>query len=814
MKIRSHATRLSVLFVVASLFAAAYVAGCGGSGGASPVVTDDDGGSDASGDVGTVDGTMKAVCGDGVVEPPEECDQGSANGSGKGCQSDCTWTCVATDPKRDCATDNACTGTQTCSSMHTCVGGTSLDAGAMCAPMKYCVKGNCSAPACGDGVVEPGEECDDGNSTNGDGCDDDCKFSCVSTDPTRDCKSTNACVGMGTCNDTTHVCKAGTPAMNGTACGSNLICDMGTCGPITCGDGIVSTGEQCDFGAGNNVHGSGCEPNCQFSCTTTPNSCDDMNPCNGVETCNAVTGPDGDMGQKCNPGTPEMNGTSCGTNLTCQNGVCTSPNCGNGVIDAGEQCDLGANNGMGLGCNAQCQFDCQTSANCTGGSVCTGTPTCVPATVMGQNVQKCQAGTDATKCTMCTNGFCDGTGDCNASTCGDGCVDPSRGEQCDPPNGTTCDSMCHLIAVCGNGTIEGTEQCDDGNTRDLDGCDSHCNYEAVTRMTTVTLSGSAAPSFCTPATNRLGTQALTSTAINQLNSTLATDVNDATTNVMTQFIGLSDLTGVASSSPFSIGVMSAILDPAKGAWTGTSATNQPIDWWFLAAASTVSNGLPTGVLTNANVAARQLTAGPSDVSLSLILGGSPAQLEMLSAQIAATIDGTPAPDVPAPPPSALASGLTVFQQITGSGTGQGLCGNITVESLAQIPIPQVLTTGATACSASCSKSHAYTYCGMGMPVGPNCNSLLDALVGGCKAPAILCIDVVNPKQPDVPANGTVATLSLGAGNKVPASQSTGDKDAYSSFIQFDGERAHFTSQTCTANTDCQTGLTCQSNVCK
>ena len=807
---RSHAARFSVILAFTALFALPYL-GCGGSNGGESPVAGDDGGSDAVSDVVNVDGTMKPVCGDSIVEPPEECDLGANNGAGKGCQSDCTWTCVANDPKRDCASSNACTGTSTCASNHTCPAGTPLGNGAMCAPMKYCVKGNCSAAACGDGVVELGEDCDDGNAVNGDGCDDDCKFSCVSTDPTRDCKSTNACVGMGKCNDMTHVCAAGMPVMNGSACGSNLICDDGMCGPTTCGDGIVSGGEQCDFGKGNNVHGSGCEPNCQFSCTTNPNSCDDKNPCNGEETCNPVTGPNSDTGQKCAAGTPEMNGTACGTNLTCQNGVCTSPSCGNGVIDAGEQCDLGANNGKGLGCNAACQFDCQTSTDCTGGSICGGTPTCVPATVMGQNVQKCQAGTDAAKCATCTNGLCDGMGNCNASVCGDGCVDASRGEQCDPPNGTTCDVNCHLAAVCGNGTIEGSEQCDDGNTRDLDGCDSKCNYEVVGRMTTVTISGAQAPSFCKPATNRLGTQSLTTTAINNLNSTLATDVNDATTNVMTQFLGLTDLTGV-SSGPFTIGVLSAIPDPAKGTWTGSSATNQPIDWWFLAAASTVQNGVPTGVLTNGALSARQLTAGPSDVTLSLVLGGSPALLEMLSAQVAATLQGTPAPNVPQPPPSQLASGLTVFQQFTGNGTGQGLCGNITVESLAQIPIPQVLTTGLTACSATCPNSHKYTYCGMGMPVGPSCNSLLDALVGGCEA--FLCVNAINPEQPDVAANGTVAPLSLGTGNKVPASQWTGDKDAYSSYMQFVGERAHFTSQTCTTNTDCQSGLTCQSNVCK
>lgn len=66
----------------------------------------------------------------------------------------------------------------------------------------------------------------------------------------------------------------------------------------------------------------------------------------------------------------------------------------------------------------------------------------------------------------------------------------------------------------------------------------------------------------------------------------------------------------------------------------------------------------------------------------------------------------------------------------------------------------------------------------------------------------------------MPAGGSVKTLSLGTGNKVPSSQWTGDKDAYSSFMTFDGERAHFTSQTCATNTDCQSGLTCQPGECK
>jgi cysteine-rich repeat protein len=472
----------------------------------------------------------------------------------------------------------------------------------------------------------------------------------------------------------------------------------GYTGPY-CGDGVVSAGEQCDFGPGKNLPGSGCEPNCQFSCTTSPDSCKNSNPCAGTAKCSTVTGPNGDMGQKCASGTPPADGTSCGAGgLVCKGGQCTSAACGNNALDPGEQCD-------------------------------------------------------------------------------------------------------------------------DGNTRDLDGCDSRCNYEVVFRMNSLAISGSPAPSYCTPATNTLGTKTLTTFSTPILNNTVTSDIDAGTLNLMTQFLGLSDLTGGASeSSGLSVGVLNGALDPAKGTWPDKS----PIDWWFLAGYSTVSDGLPTSTVP-ATLSNRQLTAGPADVTLTLVLGGNPAPLEVLGAHLVATLDGTPAPDVPAPPPAQLASGLTVLQQMTGNGANQGLCGNITVESLALVPVPQMLAQNGThACTAACPGSQVYAYCGVGMPVGPSCNSLLDVLVGGCNVAtsSALCglsivTEVVNPTQPDVPASGSTAqTLSLGANNKIPASQTSGDKDAYSAFMTFTGNRAHFTGQTCTQNSDCQTGLTCQSGVCK
>jgi cysteine-rich repeat protein len=71
--------------------------------------------------------------------------------------------------------------------------------------------------------------------------------------------------------------------------------------------------------------------------------------------------------------------------------------------------------------------------------------------------------------------------DTDSAVCGDGVVD--GGEQCDDgeSNGTeesTCNDDCTLKdAVCGNGVEEVGEECDDGNNDDGDGCAADCTIE-------------------------------------------------------------------------------------------------------------------------------------------------------------------------------------------------------------------------------------------------------------------------------------------------------------------------------------------------
>src|SRR3989344_4127509 len=102
------------------------------------------------------------------------------------------------------------------------------------------------------------------------------------------------------------------------------------------------------------------------------------------------------------------------------------PQCGDGTLDAGEQCDDG-NTTNGDGCSAQCTIEQ------------------------------------------------------DEPQCGDGTLD--AGEQCDDgntTNGDGCSAQCTIEQdepQCGDGTLDAGEQCDDGNTTNGDGCSAQCKEE-------------------------------------------------------------------------------------------------------------------------------------------------------------------------------------------------------------------------------------------------------------------------------------------------------------------------------------------------
>ncbi|MCA9606003.1 MAG: putative metal-binding motif-containing protein [Myxococcales bacterium] len=193
---------------------------------------------------------------------------------------------------------------------------------------------------------------------------------------------------------------------DGTACGAaGSICLASACVVSVCGDGFVDTarGEQCDDG--NDVAFDGCDPpGCTITCGNDTD-CDNGRACDGVETCDVAT-------RACAAGIFEPDGTACSsadvTDGVCGAGVCREPGCGNGVVEAGESCDDGANGDPDDGCKDNCSFSCLVDPDCDDGNVCTGEERCDMATHV------CTAGAvlDCDDGDACTADACDPLGGC------------------------------------------------------------------------------------------------------------------------------------------------------------------------------------------------------------------------------------------------------------------------------------------------------------------------------------------------------------------------------------------------------------------
>ena len=154
--------------------------------------------------------------------------------------------------------------------------------------------------------------------------------------------------------------------------------------------------------------------------------------------------------------------------------------CGDGAVQAGEQCDLGPDNSA----TGQCTPDCQINV-CGDGYVYEGFEDCDDGNSI--NTDDCVEGCALAACgdgfvhegvEMCDDGNDDETDECTSlcvsANCGDGII--QEGEQCDDGNMDTSDDCpaCQF-AFCGDGfTWAGMEECDDANDVDDDSCTNEC----------------------------------------------------------------------------------------------------------------------------------------------------------------------------------------------------------------------------------------------------------------------------------------------------------------------------------------------------
>jgi fibro-slime domain-containing protein len=147
------------------------------------------------------------------------------------------------------------------------------------------------------------------------------------------------------------------------------------------------------------------------------------------------------------------------------------PRCGDAVVVAPEQCDLGTdmNTGQYNGCTAECRRG----------------PSCGDATVQMPDEQ-CDDGVNLTLYGMAGAPGC-APGCVHSGYCGDAKVDGVFGEQCDLGTEMNtgqyagCLPTCLLGPRCGDKILQkdAGEECDDGNTVGGDGCAHDCKIEYI-----------------------------------------------------------------------------------------------------------------------------------------------------------------------------------------------------------------------------------------------------------------------------------------------------------------------------------------------
>jgi cysteine-rich repeat protein len=443
------------------------------------------------------------VCGNGIKDPNEICDDGVLNGTYGHCDKNCSLTdAVACGDGTLAGSEQCDCGTPANFSSVKAKSGTWANLNCTVANGVYLANGlNCSAecklsgPKCGDKIVNGATEACDGGSDSyagkfcvGDSAscatDDDCGGdinSCVANKClllTKKCVKDSDCGGaVGSCGgaaaDPNNSCVKSAICVSGKVgkmCTSDAQCEGGKCSTPHCSGGLKN-GIACTTDA--DCTGGKCSPEVKYDLTRN-RSC--SNACTWGSGWSACQGGTQQCGNGALEGTEECDDGNTSNNDSCTN-VCKKNICSDGYVNVGiESCDNGGGNkkdsdtvkcsaGYGGSCNYctnTCQYKTQTGEFCgdgikNGDEYCDGKKVselpyqCFKADQAASEVQGSCEAKDEGKQGSCGAGYtCRLVGVCNG-----GSRYAENGKLCTPyvgglPTGgdniNNCDGYCSNVA--------------------------------------------------------------------------------------------------------------------------------------------------------------------------------------------------------------------------------------------------------------------------------------------------------------------------------------------------------------------------------